>query len=252
MLKSRRILRRRSSSRRGRIRRRTNVRTRYSRKPRRKGMYKIKTLRWPAKNPFGDRLFYKCKAVWSQNFVLTAANGVNFDVKLNDMPAWANLFGNAPGLTEAASSYGTYRISGAKLKATYWTPSTSENIPLIGYMDASPTSSFLTFSIGNTMEQRWCRYKILNQANQGGKPTTVSAYYSVNDIVGRDNITKGDLNYVAQTNGTNPVGWNAPNSGPYMRCGMATLSGATATVTVTVKFELTLYLKFFNRVQDAT
>lgn len=221
-------------------------------------MQKIKTTRWPTRNPFGDNLIYKMRIVGGHTFQIPmGATGMAYPsvagVQFNNGAAITASYGEPPGLSALANAFTNYKIAGVKQKLTFWPLSAPGDPPLVGFTEASGDSIFSGGVAAPQIiwqpEQRWVKYRTLNFANQGGKPTSLSVYYSVNKVYGPDMITKGSASFVGLTQLSAPWFAAGPPLGPYFRQGIMTLSGvaAPAPINVVVKIETTVYIKFFGK-----
>lgn len=221
-------------------------------------MQKLKIIRWPSRNPFGDACMYKMKIIGGHTFIIPmGATGMgypsNAGILMNDGAAITASFGAPPGLSALANAFDTYKISAIKQKVTYWPLSAVGDPPLVGFIEASADLNFAGIANLPTIiyqpEQRWIRYKVLNFANQGGRPAQVSAYFSVNKVYGPDLIVKGSAGFVGHTQLTAPYFAAPPATGPFFRTGIITMSGvgAPAPISVVVKVETVLYIKFFGK-----
>lgn len=217
-----------------------------------KGMQRIKTIRWPVRNPNGDRLFYKAKFVTGG--VLVIPNATSFSrqtIQLNNMAAIGTLMGDSPGLNDMSTKFRHYRVRGIKISQTYWPD--AGTVPLVAYHNAQSGADYVpTPSISTTTELRWAKYRVISSAATGARPTRVSAYYSVNKVFGPDMIVKNDQDFTGDVGVGSPSSWTAPVSGPFLETGIFTMSGlnATAQQNITFKREVTVYLQFYGKAQD--
>jgi hypothetical protein len=249
--RSRKYFKRKSYRRLGKIKYR--ARRGYKRyKLKKAGMQRIKTTRWPTRNPYGDRLFYKPRFVYGTTFTIASGTSfVNTNLNFNSMAAIAALAGDAPSLTELGLAYQKYRIRGLKIKMTFWPDSTAP--PLVGYTNAAGLSAQLIASpsISTLPEARWSKYKVMSNPGAGAKPTVLISYYSVNKVYGPDEVVGNDIGFIAAT-ASSPAAWVAPLVTVPCQFGAFTMSGlnATADINVVVKMEITPYLQMFNKTTD--
>lgn len=220
-------------------------------------MQRIKTIKWPIKNPMGDRLFYKPLTVYGGVLVIpTTDSFVSQNLNFNDPVAIAALWGNSPGVDLAGNNFGKFRVRGISLKITVWPDATSAGTPICVYTNAAGDAGALvpTPTVSRVTEQRWSKYRVCRSAATGATPTVLKVYYSVNKILGPDNIIKNDADYVGDTNFTNIGGWTPPAVSPVLQYGLFTMSGLnpTAPINATVKIESKYYLEFFEKFYRTT
>nr|DAO36065.1 MAG TPA: Capsid protein [Cressdnaviricota sp.] len=240
----------------------------YNKKPR--GMQRIKKVKWPTRNIGGDRAYCKLRYVIGRDLGIATSTGFTTQGVIFNLGAGSSVnpqavsingnFGNTPGLQTMAALYQNYRIRGIKLKITYWQVS---GPPVVLYTNAAAnTSGFPTASISFPIvtpnisilpEQRWARYRVCSQTQNGGKPTVLKSYYSVNKVQGPDNVVKNDVDYIGQMQVATPY-WGTtsattPLKGPVCEYGIFTMNGANATTAVvgTAKIEVTVYTEFFGK-----
>lgn len=242
-------------------------------------MQRIKTVRYRAKNIGGDRAFCKLRYVTGAPFFIASGAVSNFQNQAINVGSSGTvggtalqaaslngIMGNTPNLSTMASLYLKYRIRGIKYRLTYWQ---TGGEPAILYTNASsdtaaltdastgPTPAFITPTISTVSEQRWAKSRVLNGvAQQGGRPTTLTAYYSVNKVYGPDAVVKNDEDFTGEMSPATPY-WNngsgvpgRPVRSPWVQFGLTTLSGAPAApngVTGTLRVEQTVYVEFFGK-----
>lgn len=231
-------------------------------------MQKIKTVRWPVRNIGGDRCYVKLRYVNGFQLNMAAASfaaeNCCFNVgaaapgtNLNDASI-SGRFGTTPGLGVIAQQYQNYRINGIALKMTYWQQS---GPPVILFSNAQsdqdgnpttssgPTPAFVTPTISQLPEQRWAKYRVCQMTANGGKPTRLSAYYSVNRVQGPDQNVRTDREYTGELNNST-LAWdpsNAPTHGPWLQYGISSLSGLNQDTTGVLKIETTVYMKCWGK-----
>lgn len=215
-------------------------------------MQRIKTIRWPIRNPFGDRLFFKARFVIGDTLTIPAAGSfVAKTFMFNSFPDVAAIFGDCPGLNQVGASYLNYRIRGITLRFTIWAKSAD---PLVFFTNAiSEGTAFpATPSISTTPEQRWSKYRVCTIPGSGARPTQFSVYYSVNKVTGPDAVVRNDSVYVGSVNSGSPSGWTAPASGPTMQYGLFTMNGLAQQAgqgSTIVKIEATVHTQFYGKAQ---
>lgn len=232
-----------------------------------RGMQRIKTVRWPARNIGGDRAFTKLFYVTGATFNILAGNSavVNqmaFGVGAADAnpSTITGVLGSTPGLSTLALQYTRYRIRGIKLKLTYWQQS---GPPVILFANAQtdqaeitpvstgPTPGFPNPTINILPEQRWAKYRTCQMTQAGGRATTLNVYYSVDKVFGPDQITRNDEDFTGELRVTAPYFAEYPIRSPWLEIGLCTLSGddvaAGSEVTGVLKLEATVYTTFFGK-----
>lgn len=249
----------------------------------RNGMQKIRKYTYSARNIGGDRAYAKLRYVSAQTMVLDNASAAIQTLRFNTgavsaavSPTLAarsifGVLGDTPNLSNLADQFLNYRIRGIKLKITAWpvtdvatvpvyifTNAQSNNAPFNDELSAiGPTPAFATPSITVLPEQRWCRYRIVTNPGAGAKPTTLTAYYSVNKVYGPDKVVKNDTSFTGLMKTTSPY-WQdtAIGSGnnewpvlsPWLEYGIFSMTGQNIeNLSVALKIEATVYAQFFGR-----
>lgn len=239
-----------------------------------RGMQRIKTVRYPRRNVGGDRAFTKLYYVRGVTLAAPISYTYltqNLAYNVGNAPSGSNLesvsiagvLGSTPGLSVLAQLYTQYRIRGIKLRFTVY-PSTAYSVPAIFYVNAvtssrpaessfnTPNPDFPAISVDSTTEQRWCRYRVIANAQTGAKPTTLSAYYSVNRVFGPDAVVKNDLTFCGDLSSVAPY-WSAsgfPTSGPWLQFGVTGMAAGQTflpEVSFVVKIEATVYTQFWGK-----
>lgn len=215
-------------------------------------MQRIKTTRWPVRNPFGDNLYYKLRIVAGAVGVLptTGSSVVLFTAQANNAAAYVTAFGPGPGLTQLSAAFQKYRVMGVKVKLTAW-PDAASPQPICLFTNVSADNAFPAPTVGILPEQRWGKYRVVASAATGARPTSLTTYYSINKIYGPDQVVHNDVEFTANTQTSTPYFGPAPSQGPYIQTGLFTLSGVnpTANINCTIKTEITLYLKYFFKAE---
>ncbi len=216
-------------------------------------MQRIKRTRWPTKNPYGDNLFFKIR--YTRGGTMTIPIGSSrvtaSSLQMNSGADWVGVFADSPGVAALAAAFENYRIFGVKIKTLVWPVNQGVGAePVVFFYEATPQPSTLQPATDNMPEQRWVRYRTVSFAQSGAKPTTVSAYYSVNKVYGPDAIVKNSINFTGGLQIASPY-FLSPVDGPHIRWGLFTISSdaVTAATDFTIKQELTLYTKFFSKRQ---
>lgn len=216
-------------------------------------MQRMKTIRWPSRNPMGDSLYYKAIATFGQT-VNIASGSSHADIipvsQTNNMPVLAAIFGDAPGLRQLGSSFDRYRISGLTVKHTVWPQGLAGDLPVYLYTNAGAHADDVPVpSINTTPELRWAKTRLVKIPSAGGNPTSISTYYNVRKTEGPDAIVKNDLAYTARTAIGALSGWAGALEGPRFRTGLFTMTGGNAGQIQVhyVKTTFILHLKMFER-----
>lgn len=240
-----------------------------------RGIQRIKKVKWPTRNIGGDRAYCKLRYVNGINFGIEETESFNSqNLRMNtgaiDGPLGPGLatinsvFGNTPNLSTLSALYLHYRIRGIKLKLTYWQQT---GTPVVLYTNAqsnldenyaeTPNPDFVTPNISVLPEQRWARYRVCTQTQNGGKPTVLKSYYSVNKVQGPDNVVKNDREYIGEMKlgipywGDNPTTEAVPRRSPFLQFGLFTLNGDVVgpneDVNGVLKVEATVYTEFFGK-----
>ena len=216
-----------------------------------RGIQRIKTYRYRARNIGGDNAFAKLR--YAIGTTLTIPTTASFfgttDYQITSGNDLYNLLGSTPGLSTLATQFTKYRIYGIKLKFTAW-PS-DPAVPVVMYTNAGSTPADLITNpnSSNLPEQRWARYKVCSPTTAGARPSTMTVYYSTKKIVGPDVSVKTDLDYTGTLSSGAPY-WSVPApKGPFFEYGAYTMSGLNPTVAVHIifKIEATIYAKFWGK-----
>lgn len=215
-------------------------------------MYRTKITHWPTRNPFGDSVFYKPLLVNGGSFRMNEGSSATFSepFQINSGLDLLNWVGQVQGVPYLCAAFYRYRIAGMKVSITFW-PLAPNDLPLVGFIHALPTETFILPSINETTEQRWCKYRVLNFPGQGAKPTKLSMYLPVKKIFGVDRIVPNDADFVGSCFPVSPY-FDAPVQGPFWRYGVMTLNGAVLPVgngpaDCHYKLEVKPYFKFFAK-----
>lgn len=246
-------------------------RRKYKKSYKKKGMQRIKTVKWPVKNIGGDRARTKLRyVIGSANFSIpTSASSAVQNMAFN-LGAWSasplqtlsinGILGSTPGLSTMGAQYQHYRIKGVALKLTYWQTAgdpvclftnasgdTSDNTTT----DTGPVPPFVAPNISVLPEQRWAKYRTCQMTQNGGKATSLSVYYSVNRVYGPDNVVKNSTDFIGGMQPATPYfdPTAAPRKSPWLQYGIFTLSGANPATAVAgvLKAQATVYCEFFGK-----
>lgn len=264
--------------------RRRTVSRRTYRRPAARGMQRIRKVKWGRRNIGGDRsyakLFYvdaKTLSIQDGTFATYQNQAINVGSFLGgggstDETSLAAVMGRTPNLSTLAALYMNYRIRGIKIKLTFWQ---QQGAPVVLYTNAAPTTAefdvdlkqpapdFATPSISILPEQRWSKYRVCGATSNGAKPTSLSAYYSVNKVFGPDAVVKNDRDFTGEMQLASPYFTptssassmtayrNGPKWGPWMQYGIFNMSGDIATegdgAVGVLKIEQTVYTEFFGK-----
>lgn len=251
-------------------------------------MQRIRTTRWPTRNIGGDRAYCKLKYVNGVNMGIAIGNSytvlnqiMNCGSLWNPSPSpdgtyspctYSAVMGNTPNLSTMGALYQRYRIRGVKVRLTYWKTSGPPCFIFLnaatdqsgyGAQNTAPNPDFPEPTIAVLPEQRWAKYRVCQNTIQGGRATTLSAYYSVNRVFGPDSMTKNDHDFTGEmspnepywgagpVNPSEPLGlrYVSPIRGPWFQWGVSTLDGQTVSEEAAgvVKIEQTVYCEFFGK-----
>lgn len=223
-------------------------------------MQRITTTRYRSRNIFGDRT--RAKLYFVKGEEVTMLSGMNNlpvrTVLFNSMQGIVNAFGTTPNLYALSGLYEYYRIRGIKITTRVWPAnvyaigSVNETVPplLYGFNAITDNHTFPTPNVQNFQEQRWAKARLCSNANQGGKPATVSVYYSVNKVYGPDRVTKNDTTFIGTIIHGAPPTYNAPTNMPELQQVLFTMTGGnlTANVNVALLHKVTVYAEFWGKV----
>lgn len=273
-----------TKKRRTNTRRRTVSRRTY-RRPAARGMQRIRKVKWGRRNIGGDRCYAKLYYVDAKT--ISIANGTYSTFQNQAMSVGAfqvdpppaaqdtvslhAVMGNTPNLSTLASLYMRYRIRGIKIRLTFWQ---QQGSPVVLYTNAAtsagppspagsgPYPDFTPPSISILPEQRWSKHRVCGATGAGAKPTTLSAYYSVNKVFGPDSVVKNDINFTGEMQYASPywqpttVGQSSdsgagPHMSPWLQFGLFNMSGEAAAggngAIGVLKMEQTVYTEFFGK-----
>lgn len=229
------------------------------RSPKFRSMQRIKSTRWPARNPLGDRLFYKAVFSIGGHFVgnPAAANWViENNGQFNSFPDLMSFVGNnlSPGLDILGGSFENYRVRGVAFTYTVFPTPDAATHPFCIFADASADGEWpTTMAVNVAPELRWCKYRVCGVAGAGAKPTVFKVYFSTNKVYGPDKVVKNSMQFLGNTNNFNPspVTWNPPALGPWLRTGIFSLSGdnlpTDGTILANYMVRMKVYVEFFGK-----
>lgn len=182
-------------------------RRRYGRRAlyKRRGGPRVRRIRMPARNPFGDTL--KIKFLRTFSVVLTAdANGAAWytnklwwmgDSRVGTAPnyTWGvNPYGSCEGFRHWAELYEQYNVLGHSIAVTPFLAGDAADTPLAAAVLCEANDDNLKVKDVNTIpEMRYCRWRYLQNWNEGGRPITVRNYFS------KKNILSGNTRNYIQT-----------------------------------------------------
>lgn len=194
-------------------------------------MQRLVKTKYPARNPFGDKVFVKFRMTKGGTMIAPASQQyVRVEGEMNDLSETLVDLGNAPGYSWYPQLFQNYRVTGLKIKFTpVINPLTSEGntLPpqsLIAYINAGDGLSSNP-AVNTLPEQRWCRYKYLNSWFQGGPTKSVSLYMSTNKLAGGDRTTSSSVTYTGTCTATTPY-YSTVESQLHYEYGICTLNGA--------------------------
>lgn len=178
---------------------------------------------------------------------------------LNDLNGFGTYFGTTPGMKQLAESFKYVRCLGVKISVTFYPQYGESQVakpPSMGFIIANndPVSgtSGDQYSTSKLPEQRWARYKILNDPRGGGSPTKVSAYYNISKVMGGVSYDRSEIDYACATKVTSPYVSAPVKKIGYWDYGMFTVDGTSEYAEGIVQSKnmmtLTLYCEYFGRI----
>lgn len=250
-------------------------------------------MRWAKRNPFGDVGKFKLFGTTSGQFIGRSTSPVGpldfRQIRFNVLephtpgtytgiigPNDNQLFGSIPGYTRFREAYTQYRISGIKLNIIVYgnyvysrpwcvyvdaqssRPATSVTLPTPE--QESPDPAWGTPSITELPELRWSKYRMIQNAANGGKPTRLSVYYDVNKVQGPDISIRTDKDLTGTMSpSSGPLLRQSPKVTPWLRFGIMPISSvappsAQPDVNEIFYYRLnaTVYVKGYGRVEITT
>lgn len=200
--------RRRQYKRRSYGRKRYSVKRRsyrkYGRKPYRRGNQRIVKKRYPVNNPFGDKVQVKFRFSIGGRFnPLSSVTAVDVSGPFNDLNAAETQWTTCPGFDVYPKQFKNYRVTGVKVRFTPKILDTSTGASYMGFILGSDTG-YLGIAYNTLPEQRWVRYKPLNNYLSGGSTKSLSLYLSTLKVGGADRTIAIDEDYTSTTNTSAP------------------------------------------------
>lgn len=221
----------------------------YRRKSR--GMQRIQRRRYPARNPFGDKVQVKFKFTNGGTFTVTNANFVQQTGAFNDLSQAESAFTACPGFTVYPTLFSNYRVTGVKIRFTpMMHPATAAQGPATAFIMGGD-GVLLTPSIATAPEQRWISYKTLNNWQTGGATKSLSLYLSTMKVGGADRTIANDQDYTSTCNTSAPF-YNAVPEQVAFQFGLLNTSGALwpgtgGALLCTYMVSFTYYVTFWGR-----
>lgn len=214
-----------------------------------RGMQRIQKRRYPARNPFGDKVQVKFK--FTAGGLLTTAGVPQQYVQtvgaFNDLAQAETAFGACPGFTVYPTLFQNYRVTGVKIR---YTPLVNANTPdrnSIQFVMGSD-GVLLTPSLRTLPEQRWCKYTA--SPNFGGGPfRSTSLYLSTSKVGGADRSINVDEQYTSTTNTSAPF-YNVVPQQLGFQYGLVNGSESNYTPNITIgsyMLSMTYYVSFWGR-----
>lgn len=213
-----------------------------------RGMQRIQRRRYPARNPFGDKVQVKFKFTNGGSYSVPGGTFVQTTGAFNDLAQAEAAFTACPGFTVYPTLFQNYRVTGLKIRFT----------PMYNPASAYAATGFVcggdgilaTPSISNLPEQRWAVYKNLNNWGTGGAVKSLSLYLSTVKVGGADRSIATDDNYTSTTNTSAPYYNAVPQQLGFQYGLVATngtnfVSGGTHLCDYMVSF--TYYVTFWGR-----
>lgn len=174
---------------------------------------------------------------------------------MNDLSTAQAQIGGSPGFSLYPELFLRYRVTGLKIKFTPLLNSRATDgttVPpetLLAYVNGGPLIN--SPQANSIPEQRWCKYKPINNWQVGGNTKSVSLYLSTVKAAGADRTVANDLDYTGTTIAASPW-YNAPNLLIPMEYGICALKGANLNYQAGEKIcdylvTYTYYVTFWER-----
>lgn len=226
-------------------------RSRFGRRRVGRGMQRIQRRRYPARNPFGDKVQVKFKFTNGGTFTVTNAAFVQQTGAFNDLSQAETAFTACPGFTVYPTLFRNYRVTGVKIRFTpMMHPATAAQGPATAFIMGGD-GVLLNPSIATAPEQRWITYKTLNNWQTGGTTKSLGLYLSTMKVGGADRTIANDQDYTSTCNTTSPF-YNAVPEQVAFQFGLLNTSGALwpgtgGALLCTYMVSFTYYVSFWGR-----
>lgn len=184
-----------------------------------------------------------------------ATQAVRITGSINDLSTAQATVGGSPGFSFYPQLFARYRVTGLKLKFTpllNGRATDGTTIPpetLLAFINGGPLTS--STQANNVPEQRWCKYKPINNWQFGGATKSVSLYLSTLKTAGADRTAANDLDYTSTCITTTPY-YNGPNVLIPYEYGICAMKGANLSYLSGEKIcdyliTYTYYVTFWDR-----
>lgn len=211
-----------------------------------RGMQRIQKRRFPARNPFGDKVQVKFKFTVGGQFVGNNQPFIQVNGAFNDLNQAATAFGTCPGFDVYPTLFQNYRVTGVKIKLTPFV--NAGGLGVVGYV-MGVDGILSNPSMSTLPEQRWAKYKVLTQYAQGGSNKSISNYLSTMKIAGADRTVANDIDYTGTTNTSAPFYNTVPEQLGF-QFGILFVNGTNFTIATPYAdymLEFTYYTTFWGR-----
>lgn len=220
-------------------------------------MQRIVKRKYPVRNPFGDKVQVKFRTTFgsSINMPGAASQFVRVTGSINDLSVAQAAIGGSPGYSLYPELFNRYRVTGLKIKFTPLLNSRATDgttVPpesLIAFVNGGPLIN--SPQANSVPEQRWCKYKPINNWQVGGATKSVSLYLSTLKTAGADRTAANDMDYTATTIAASPW-YNAPVISIPFEYGICALKGSNLNYKAGEKIcdylvTYTYYVSFWDR-----
>lgn len=179
-------------------------------------------------------------------------------IAMNDLSTVLVNFGNSPGFSWYPQLFQNYRVTGLKMKFTPLINTREAADPLV---TLAPETLLAFINAGDGLainpqansvpEQRWCKYKPLNNWLAGGATKSVSLYMSTMKLAGGDRTVANSVNYTGECSAITPY-YTQPDTVLNCEYGVCALKGSNLSYANGDKIcdyliTLTYYVTFWGR-----
>lgn len=216
-----------------------------------RGMQRLQRRRYPARNPFGDKVQVKFRFTNGSRFTVTNTSFVQNVGAFNDLAAAESTFGACPGFFVYPTLFQNYRVTGLKIRFTpMMNPDNADQGPATAFILGSD-GILSNPSIATIPEQRWCTYKNLNNWYTGGQTKSLSLYLSTMKVGGGDRTIANDDQYTSTTNTSSPYYNAVPSQLGYqyglLNCTNTIWPGTVGNNLCVFTVTFTYYVTFWGR-----
>lgn len=206
-------------------------------KPRFRAPAQVVNYAMDPNNPFGDKAIVRLKFNYAGNFSGDSAQpSIDAGITLNDLSQiWIFSQSVSKGYLTYPKLFNRYRVTGVAVKFTTCSFRQTSPVPFIQYLlpynsdEGAPTASMKLAS--TVKQQRFAKTAVTQSWANGGKETSVTAYFDIEALVG-DRTARTDDAYTAITDTVgNP--YNSPARQWFVRYGCTTMNELVATAADT-------------------